>query len=40
MKLFDPWEEAKDKAGITDCDECIAGFQAMEEEASEDERGP
>lgn len=29
MKLFDAWEEAKDKAGITDFDDCIASFQAM-----------
>ena len=40
MKLFDAWEEARNKAGITDSDECIASFQAMEEEAREDERGP
>jgi hypothetical protein len=40
MKLFDAWKEAEDKAGITDCDDCIASFQAMEDEAREDERGP
>jgi hypothetical protein len=40
MKLSDAWDEAKDKAGITDCDDCIASFQAMEEEGREDERRP